>query len=105
MGHTFMLLGLDFLFGPAYNVTLVGEYEDKDTQAMLGEVKKLYRPNLTVNLWNTKRAKTAPTGVSYSQIDGKATAYVCKGQTCLPPTNDVNKMLEYLSAETQAHGT
>lgn len=104
MGHTFMLLGLDFLLGPGYNVTLVGEYENKDTQEMLIEVRKLYRPNLTVTLWNAERAKIAPVGVSYSKIDEKATAYVCKGQTCLPPTNDLAKMLEYLSTESPAQG-
>jgi uncharacterized protein YyaL (SSP411 family) len=100
MGHTFMLLGLDWLIGPAFNVTLVGELEEKDAQTMLVELRKVYRPNLTVTLWNAERAKTAPVGVSYSKIDGKATAYVCKGQTCLPPTSDVAKMLDYLSAET-----
>ncbi len=99
MGHTFMLLGLDFLIGPAFNVTLVGEYEDKDVQGMLTELRKIYKPNLTITLWNNEKAKTAPAGVSYSKIDGKATAYVCRGQTCLPPTNKVANMLEYLLAE------
>jgi uncharacterized protein len=99
MGHTFMLLGLDFLLGPAFNVTLVGQLEDKDTQVMLNELRKIYKPNLTVTLWNAKRAEKAPVGVSYNKIDGAATAYVCKGQTCLPPTNEVAKMLEYLLAD------
>jgi len=34
--------------------------------------------------------------LSYEKIDGKATAYVCQGQTCMPPTNKPDKMLEFL---------
>jgi uncharacterized protein YyaL (SSP411 family) len=100
MGHTFMLLGLDFMLGPAFNVTLVGELGDKDTQAMLSELRKLYKPNLTITLWNAKRSEKATVGVSYNKIDGRATAYVCKGQSCLPPTNEVANMLEYLLTDS-----
>ncbi len=98
MGHTFMLAGLDFLLGPSYNVNVVvaGDPADNDTQRMLATLRRQYIPNLTLTLWTPERAKAAPVGVSYEKIDGKATAYVCKNQTCMPPTNDTEKMLEYL---------
>jgi uncharacterized protein YyaL (SSP411 family) len=35
-------------------------------------------------------------GLGYERIDGKATAYVCRDQTCMPPTNNAEKMLELL---------
>jgi uncharacterized protein YyaL (SSP411 family) len=96
MGHTFMLAGLDFLLGPSYNVVVAGNPADNDTKNMLATLRRQYIPNLTLTLWTPERAKTAPAGVSYEKIEGKATAYVCKNQTCMPPTNEVEKMLEYL---------
>jgi uncharacterized protein YyaL (SSP411 family) len=108
MGHTFMLMGLDYLLGPTFNITLVGEKEDKDLQSMLSELRKTYKPNLTVTLWTAEKAKNAPSGLSYRKIEGKATAYVCKGQTCMPPTNKIEEMVEYLAPEepeSQTHKT
>ncbi len=99
MGHTFMLFGLDFSLGPPANVVLVGESADKGTQDMLDALRKPFLPNMTAILWTAERAKSAALGVSYEKIDGEATAYVCRDQTCMPPTNRVNKMLEYLGAE------
>jgi uncharacterized protein len=96
MGHTFMLAGLDFLLGPSYNVVVAGNPADNDTKNMLATLRSQYIPNLTLTLWTPELAKAAPVGVSYEKIDGKATAYVCKNQTCMPPTNDTEKMLEYL---------
>ncbi len=97
MGHTFMLCGLDYLLGPTANVTLVGDLADEDTKAMLAALRKQYLPSLTVVLWTKARAKSEPAGVSYSQIGGKATAYVCKNQTCVPPTSDIQQMLKHIA--------
>jgi uncharacterized protein YyaL (SSP411 family) len=97
MGHTFMLSGLDYLLGPTTNVTVVGDLADKETQAMLAALRKQYLPNLTVTLWTQQRAKSAPAGVSYSKIGEKATAYVCKNKTCMPPTSDIQQMLKHIA--------
>lgn len=102
MGRTFMLSGLDSLLEGSSNVIIVGEKDEKETQTLLSELRKPYLPNLTVTLWTSEREKTAPAGVSYRKIDGKATAYVCKGQTCMPPTNDAAMMLQYLLADSEA---
>jgi uncharacterized protein len=97
MGHTFMLTGLDYLLGPTTDITLVGDPAEKDTMTMLSAIRKQYLPNLTVALWTDQKSKTAPPGVSYSRIDDKATAYVCQNQTCIPPTNDLTRVLKYLT--------
>ncbi len=99
MGHTFMLAGLDFILGPSYTVVLAGELSEKDTQNMREVIRKKYLPNLIVTLWKPKKSAEARPGVNYEKIDGKATAYVCKNQTCLPPTSDATKMREYLDTE------
>ena len=87
--HTFLLLGVDFAAGPAYSVILVGADDDEGVKSMLNALKAAYQPNLVVSLRNPNA-----TGLGYEKIEGKATAYVCRGQTCMPPTNKIEKMLE-----------
>jgi uncharacterized protein YyaL (SSP411 family) len=96
LGYTFMLAGLMFALGPTFNVVLVGDPTDKNMVEIIGGLRKNYLPNLTVIIWTPEKAKSAPTGVVYEKIEGKATAYVCRDQTCMPPTNNIEKMLELL---------
>jgi uncharacterized protein YyaL (SSP411 family) len=87
--HTFMLVGVDFAVGPAYSVILVGAAGEDGVQSMLKALKAAYLPNVVVSLQQPGTA-----GLGYEKIDGKATAYVCRDQTCMPPTNNIEKMLE-----------
>jgi uncharacterized protein YyaL (SSP411 family) len=88
--HTFMLVGVDFAVGPAYNVILVGDSQEDSMQRMLGALKG-YLPNTVVSMRPPSKA-----GLGYEKIEGKATAYVCRDQSCMPPTNEPEKMLELL---------
>jgi uncharacterized protein YyaL (SSP411 family) len=92
--HTFMLLGVDFAVGPAYNVILVGDPQEKSMQGMLGALKAAYLPSMVVSLRQPDKA-----GLGYEKIEGKATAYVCRDQMCMSPTNKTEKMLELLGLE------
>ena len=83
--YTFFLLGLDFIVGPSYSVTIVGDLKEKETTEMINEMKNHYLPTTIVQLKLPNNA-----GLGYQQIDGKATAYVCQNQTCLPPTNSLS---------------
>jgi uncharacterized protein len=96
VAHTFMLVGLDFELGPVYSVVLVGDSADKDMHFMLGALRNNYLPNLVVSTRLPIKAEATSNGVSYEKIDGKTTAYVCRNQTCMPPTNEIGKMLELL---------
>jgi len=89
--HTFMLLGVDFTVGPSYNVILVGDSQEDGVQKMLSALKSGYLPNKVVSLRQPDKAD-----LGYEKIEGKATAYVCRGQTCMPPTNKPEQMLEFL---------
>jgi len=89
--HTFMLLGVTFTVGPAYNIILVGDPNEDSMQNMLNALNTSYLPNMAVSLRQPEKA-----GLGYEKIEGKATAYVCCGQTCLPPTNKTEKMRELL---------
>jgi len=89
--HTFMLVGLEFALGPAYNVVLVGELQESSTLSMIEALRLHYLPHLTVSI-----RKPSTTGLGYEKIGNKATAYVCRGQTCMTPTNRPAKILELL---------
>jgi uncharacterized protein YyaL (SSP411 family) len=94
--YTFFLSALELLLGNSYSVVLISDLKDEDTQLMLDALRKAYLPTATVQLKFPKNA-----GVGYRQIDGKATVYVCKNQTCLPPTNSVELMLKQLDVNQE----
>jgi len=89
--HTFMLVGVDFAVGPIYNVVLVGDPHEDSMQSMLRALKAGYLPNMVVSLRQPSEAC-----LDYEKIEDKTTAYVCRGQTCMPPTNKTEKILELL---------
>ena len=72
-------------------VILVGETQESSTLAMIEALRLHYLPRLTVSV-----RKSSTAGLGYEKIGDKATAYVCRGQTCMPPTNSPAKMLELL---------
>ena len=90
--YTFFLSALNFLHGPSYNVVLVGDLKQEDTQEMINALRSQYLPTTVVTLRNPSK-----TALDYQQIEGKATAYVCREQTCLPPTNSIAAMLDNLT--------
>ena len=89
--YTWLLCGVDFAVGPSQRVLLVGEVAGKDTTEMLEVLKQQYMPNMVVIIKEPDQA-----GFGYEKIDGKTTAYICLDQTCLPPTNQTQKMVEQL---------
>ena len=89
--HTFFLLGVDFTIGPSYNVILIGNLREENLKKMRAALKSGYMPNKVISLRQPDKA-----GLGYQKIQGKATAYVCRGQICLPPTNKPEKIREFL---------
>ena len=89
--YTFFLSALDFMIGPSFSVVWVGDQKAKDTADMLAALKKHYQPFTVMALKSPSQA-----GLGYQQIEGKATAYVCQNQTCMPATNDPQVMLQQL---------
>jgi uncharacterized protein YyaL (SSP411 family) len=96
--YTFFLSALAFLIGPSYSVIIVGDLKDKDISEMLHALRAHYLPSTVVALKQPSKA-----GLDYQQIEGKATAYVCQNQTCLPPTNSLMLMLEQLGRKQEKH--
>jgi len=91
---TFFVSALDFQLGASYSIVVVGEPKEQNTKEMLNQLRKHYLPTTVVALKHPSKA-----GAGYMQIEGKATAYVCQNQTCLPPTNSTMQMLKQLGIE------
>jgi uncharacterized protein len=96
--YTWLLAEVDFAVGPSQSVLLVGDIKEKDIQEMIAALKKQYLPNVVVSVREPQKA-----GLGYEKIDGKATAYVCRDQMCLSPTNSREKMLELLQSSEGNH--
>jgi len=94
--YTFFLSTFNFLIGPSSSVVLVGDLKEKDTLDMLNALRKHYLPSTVLALKHPSKA-----GLGYLQIEGKATAFVCQNQTCLPPTNSLMVMLEQLGIKQE----
>jgi uncharacterized protein YyaL (SSP411 family) len=91
---TFFVSALDFQIGTSYSVVIVGEQKEQSTQEILNQLRKHYLPTTVIALKQPSKA-----GAGYMQIDGKATAYVCQNQTCLPPTNSIAQTLKQLGID------
>jgi uncharacterized protein YyaL (SSP411 family) len=100
LGHTHLLVGLDFAIGPTYEVVIAGRPEGRDTQIMLNALQSKFLPNMVVLLrpeWERPAvAEVAPFVLGQVAVDGNATAYVCSNRTCGVPTTDSGKMLDLL---------
>jgi uncharacterized protein len=100
MGFTQFLQGLDFALGPTFEIVLSGAEDRQDMQEMMTAIRRVYFPNKVLLFIPEGRAESvielAPFAAAYGSTDGKATAYVCKGQQCELPTTDIGQMVAYL---------
>ena len=88
-----LLCALDFYFGRTKEIAIVGSPGDFDTQALLDEVFHSYLPN--------KVLACGPDPDLFllqgkSQIDGRATAYVCENFTCKEPVTTAEDLKQQL---------
>jgi uncharacterized protein YyaL (SSP411 family) len=99
--YTQLLSAVDFGVGPSHEVVIVGAPEGDDTDRMRRALDSAFIPN-TVVLFKPSGeispavVRFAPFTETQQALDGKATAYVCSGHVCAPPTTDIDKMKELL---------
>jgi uncharacterized protein YyaL (SSP411 family) len=91
--------------GPSYEVIIAGNSKAADTRAMAQSLWKYFVPNKIVLLRPTdvkspKIVKIAAYTQNQTDINGKATAYVCTNYNCKLPTTDTGKMLELLGVKS-----
>jgi uncharacterized protein YyaL (SSP411 family) len=98
---TALLAAVAFAEGPSHEIVVVGEQGTPDTDAMLSAIGRKFLPNGVVLFRQAGRegdelSDLAPFVRDLRSIDGKATAYVCRGRRCDLPTTDVGEMLRLL---------
>jgi hypothetical protein len=101
--YTQLMLAVDFMLGPAYEVVIAGSPGADDTKTMIRALRTHFIPNIIVVLRPSDEPSPDITRLAeytkhQSAIDGKATAYVCLNYNCQIPTTDSGKMLEMLGA-------
>jgi uncharacterized protein YyaL (SSP411 family) len=104
--NTQFLCALDFALGPTSEIVIVGNSRSDDTKEMLCDIHTAFLPQkILLFLPKEKKSPRIFDLVSfinnYKAIEGKATAYVCRQQTCKKPTTDRAEMLSFLDIKKE----
>ena len=99
-----MLAALHFLQQGGGQVVIVGNSKEADTMALLREVQSRFLPWLVLIQVDAgddseETLRLLPTLTGKTIIQNRATAYVCRQQTCLEPTTDPAELAQLLSAK------
>jgi uncharacterized protein YyaL (SSP411 family) len=105
MAHCALLLAVDFMLGPSFEIVIAGKRGGEDVAAMVSALESVYQPNRVVVFRPADDAgaitRIAPyTGDQVAPADGRASAYVCREFTCQRPTTDAGEMLRLLTGES-----
>jgi uncharacterized protein YyaL (SSP411 family) len=88
----FMLHALDFWLDEPRRVVIAGESNSTKTKELLHAAHSVFQPNKIV-LGNTGTVEPFAKTLS---AKNEATAYICTGNTCQPPTSDVEILRQQL---------
>jgi len=103
-GHTMFLSALDYGIGPSIELVIVGEEDGEDTRALLKAARGRFLPNKVVLLRPPGEASDilalVPWIEHHVQVDGRATAYVCRDHECRLPVTDADALARELSGSS-----
>ena len=80
-----LLSALDFAVQEPRRVVIAGDVKSAEARALIRAAHGVYQPNRVVL---ATAGLVGPFAKTLSPKDGKATAYVCTGTACQPPTHD-----------------
>ena len=83
-----------------FEIAIVGDLTDPATQALLAPVTEGFRPNQVVALSADPASSAVPLLLDRIAIDGRPTAYVCRGFVCRLPVTDPEALRAELAAST-----
>ena len=84
-----------FILGQPQEIAIIGDPAASDARALLNEVFDRYRPNVVVACGEADAA-TLPLLANRPQLDGRATAYVCRRFVCRQPVAEPAALAEQL---------
>ena len=100
---TFLLVGIDFALNPGQEVVITGEPEASDTIEMLQELNANFTPNRITLVKSNHNAKHLSGLAGYTDglqvAQGKATAHICRGNSCKESTTDVLEMIRQITGK------
>lgn len=83
----------DFMLTPAMRIVIAGDPQAPDTRALLAAAHDVYHPHAVVS--GTQGAVDA-FAQTLPPVAGRATAYLCTGTACQPPTQDAMTLKQML---------
>jgi hypothetical protein len=97
-GFAHLLCALDFYLQKPKEIVVVGERDAPDTGALVRAIHSRYLPNSTLQLVspNEPLEKISPLLSGKTQVQGKATAYVCQNFTCSAPVTSAEELAKLL---------
>jgi uncharacterized protein len=103
INSAYMLQALHLYLGGLKEVAIIGKKNDPATQNLLTTLRKGFFPNSVFAFSYEdeveKNAKIIPLLEGRKLHQGKATAYVCRQGTCLPPVQTSEELVKLLSYE------
>lgn len=100
-GSSLLLIALDMALSDREILVIAAPKDDPEALRMLTAARDAFRPNLMI-LWQTPNdttlAELTPLVAGKIMQSGKATAYLCRGRTCLSPVTTVDQLVEQLNS-------
>jgi len=90
-----LLQALDFSFQEPFRVVIASTEPSKDQRALLRAAHGVYQPHRVIL---GTSGKVEPFARTLPPKDGRATAYVCTGTACQPPTHEPAQLAQLLGA-------
>ena len=100
-GHAGLLNGFESLLG-LVQIAIVGDPDDQETHALVEEVSNHSIPDRMIIY--VRSGDTLPEhhpAAGKTQVDGKPTAYVCRGTSCSLPVTEPNQLSALLSRRAE----
>jgi uncharacterized protein YyaL (SSP411 family) len=98
LGFGHLLGAVDFYTDPTAEIVIVGSPDFDDTRALLRSVRDRFRPNkVLICSPDDRAAPNVPLLEGRKQLNGRATAYVCRNGTCDLPVDDVEGLQAQLA--------
>ncbi len=93
-GSAQLLCEVDFALSTPKEIAIVGQAEREDTKAILCAIHNRFVPNKIIALLQPgdENAQLSPLLEGKTQIDDKATIYVCENYTCQAPTTNLDEL-------------
>lgn len=100
-GSSQLLMALDMALSEREVLVIAAPKDDPEACRMVTAARDGFRPNLMI-LWQTPEDTTlpelTPLVADKTMQDGKTTAYLCRGRTCLAPAITVEQLVQRLNS-------